>query len=196
MQDDRSLTIRDKRGVATWFKVLSAIVLVSAVLFAGFAFAAYSFLKNFKNDSLNPQKIAQAASTIATFQKPMPKRFRFVLGVSSPLQSSLGIRDGVSGMGMSIVRMPVIGRPISDEAQLKLNSALLVEQSKMGYMPIAGEKLIYVIGRSRTSEAEMLTGLVLSKNRKTRLTFTAFAKPGRKIDVSAVKAFLATIRSF
>src|SRR5262249_28675916 len=97
---------RNQRGLAGWVKVLLAVVIVGFIVCAIAVVGIGSLFMNTAKSMMDPSKIKEVASQIATFPEPLPGDFKYIMGIDVMGVKTVSMQSAQTGQSLTFMTVP------------------------------------------------------------------------------------------
>lgn len=206
---------RNERGLATWVKVLIGVMIVGTISIVAIVGATTWFIFSAAKDLADPGKIKATVDTIAKFEDPLPKGWKYTMALPLGPMSVAMVSNEKADINVTLLKMPSGGKDMSSDMVVgeysekgvpavpnvtgtgpKPSSPIAVQNK--GKLTVGGEELAYAIGVSKNQGPKLsqFIGCVMPKSGQSAIIVQGQCAKSEEYPLEETKTLLNAIKSF
>ncbi len=213
MRNQFSGQIRNQKGLATWVKILIAVMVIGTISIIGIITAGVFFFGGAMKDMMDPAKVKATVDAIAKFEDPLPQGWKFGMGLNL-FGTSVGVvTNEKEKLTITLLKLPRGGKEVTSEVivgeyaekgipnvsgmDADKTSAPLTVKDK-GRLTVGGEEMTFVSGVSERGGKtfSQFIGSVIPKSDPSVIIIQGVCFDSETYKIEQTKRLLSAIKSF
>lgn len=207
---------RNQKGLATWVKVLLAVVALGFVVLVGLGIAGFMFVTDLSKKATKPEYVKEVTQTIAKIDE-LPSGFKYQMGIDAMGMSIVALLNEDEKLSVMLMKLPqapgaekpdqivdkyaergvpTVGMPSGGGQGTGGASPMQIKDK--GKLTVGGEEMPYAIGESeiKGTKVAQLIGCVVPKAGNKTVLFIGQTLDGSPYKMEPTKQLLSSIKGF
>jgi hypothetical protein len=213
MRNQFGSQIRNQKGLATWVKILIAVMVIGTISIVGIITAGFFFFGSAMKDMQDPAKVKANVESIAKFEDPLPAGWKFGIALNM-FGTSVGVlTNEKEKLSITLLKLPRGGKEVTSDAivgeyaekgipnvsgvDADKSSAPVTIKDK-GKLTVGGEEMTFVSGVSERGGKtfSQFIGSVIPKSNPSVIIVQGICFDSETYKMEQTKKLLSAIKSF